>query len=407
MIVSKSLTGGTIVGVLALLLGACGHSEVSDQSQQQVAIAATSGQVAAGQPEGAIELSAEAVRNQGIQVQTVARRRLLERKVFPASIEEAANRSGTVSMPVSSRVQQINVDIGDSVDRGQVLAVLTSSELGTAKADLLSAKSRLLASQARLIAARRQSERESYLFGRGISSEREKQEAQAQLASAQADFAAAQAAIDAAKARLLAFGMTNQEINQGDITPRLYARSATDGRIIQRKARVGQVVQPGEALFSISDLSEVWVVLKVFQSELGRLRVGDSVRFTVRGLSNRDVNGRVVRISEALDPQTRTADVRVVIPNRGRQLKPGMLVQAEVDLGSASREVLAIPDKALYEVAGKQIVFVRESATRFRPRSVTVGSRAGQYVEVRSGLKPGDAIVVEGGFVLKSELLKS
>ncbi|MBW4696951.1 MAG: efflux RND transporter periplasmic adaptor subunit [Aphanocapsa lilacina HA4352-LM1] len=398
----------------AVALTACATAEADKQAKEAAAAADTAqADKTAFQSSGerTIELSPEAVRNQAIQVATVSRRRVSERKVFPASVEEAATRSGTVSMPVGSRVQQINVDIGDSVRKGQVLAVLTSSELGGAKADLLSAKASLLASQARLIAAKRQSDRETYLAGRGISSQREQQEAQAQLASAQSEFAGAQSAIEAAKARLLAFGLTEEEINRlqrgNDITPRLSARSSVNGQVILRKARVGQVVQPGEALFTISDLSEVWVVLKVFQSELGRLHVGDSVRFTVRGLGNTEVQGRVVRIGEALDPQTRAADVRVVIPNRDRKLKPGMLVQAEVDLGGSSREVLAVPDKALYDVGGKQVVFLRESTTRFMPREVQLGTRVGEYVEVTGGLKPGDAVVVEGGFVLKSEMLKS
>lgn len=249
----------------AVVLTACGTAEADKQTKEAAAAADTAqADKTALQSSGekTIELSPEAVRNQAIQVATVSRRRVSERKVFPASVEEAATRSGTVSMPVGSRVQQINVDIGDSVRRGQVLAVLTSSELGGAKADLLSAKASLLASQARLIAAKRQSDRETYLAGRGISSQREQQEAQAQLASAQSEFAGAQSAIEAAKARLLAFGLTEEEINRlqrgNDITPRLSARSSVNGQVILRKARVGQVVQPGEALFTISDLSEVW-----------------------------------------------------------------------------------------------------------------------------------------------------
>ncbi len=392
---------------LALLVGC---SDKAADANKDLAIAATAQQNKRA-ADGSIELSEEAVRNQALKVETVSRRRLFERKVFPASVEESANRSATVSMPVASRVQQVNVDIGTSVRTGQVLAVMTSSELGGAKADLLSAKAALLGARARQINAKRQFDRETYLAGRGISSQREKQEAQAALTGTQSEYAAGEAALEAAEARLLAFGLTEGEIlnleNNRDITPRLYARSAANGQIVQRKARVGQVVQPGEPLFTIADLSEVWVVLKVFQSELSRLRIGDSVIFTVRGLANESVRGRVVLISEALDPQTRAADVRVVIPNRDRKLKPGMLVQAEVNFGGNSREVLAIPDKALYEVEGKQVVFLRETMTRFKPREVKLGARTGEFVEVRSGLKAGDPIVVEGGFVLKSEMLKS
>lgn len=403
--IRRFLQVGIAVGSLTLLV-ACGGGEEPQATADQKAEAATPART-----DAVIELSPEAVRNQGIKIDTVNRRRATESKVFPASVEEAANLSANISVPISSRVQEIKVDIGTSVTSGQVLAYLASSELGTAKADLLSAEANLLASESSLIAARQQNEREIYLAGRGISSQREKQESQSQLVAAQARFAGSKAAIKAAEARLLAFGLTETEVTRlekgENITPRLAVRTPIGGRVIQRKVRVGQVVQPGESLFTVSNLSEVWVILKVFQTDLGRLRVGDDVRFTIRDIGNRTVRGRVLLLSETLDPQTRTADVRVVIPNPERKLKPGMLVQAEVDLGGGSREVLAVPDKALYEVDGKQVVFVRESLTRFRPRTVTIGARTGSYTEITGGLRSGEPIVVDGGFVLKSEMLKS
>ncbi|MBC7879986.1 MAG: efflux RND transporter periplasmic adaptor subunit [Anaerolineae bacterium] len=360
-------------------------------------------------PADTVELSPESLRNQALRVETVGRRQITDHKVFPASIEEAANRSSTVSVPIAGRIQQISVDVGSRVRAGQIVATLNSTELGSAKADLLSAKANLLAVKSRLLVSKSQSQRESYLAERGISSQREKQEAQVQLSSAQAQYEGAKTAIQAAEARLLALGLVESEVSQlingKDITPRLYARSPVAGQVLVRKARVGQVVQPGEALFNIADLSEVWVVLKVFQSDLGRLQVGDRVRFSVRG--EQTVNGRVLLVSDTLDPQTRTADVRVVIPNPDHKLKPGMLVQAEVDFGGSSREVLAIPEQAIYEVNGKRVVFIREAMARFVARPITVGNRIGTYVEVLSGLKAGEAIVVEGGFVLKAELLKS
>lgn len=397
-----------ILGAAVGLLGACGSSQTASTPEEK-AEAATAQKVKA--EDNSIELSAEAARSQALRVVNIGRRRISESKVFPASIEEAANRSSTVSAPVAGRVQQVNADIGSRVATGQVMAVLASTELGTAKAGLLAAKADLLAARSRQIAARQQSQRESYLAGRGISSQREKQEAQAQLASAEAEYAGAQTEIEAAEARLLALGMTTGEVSKlgrgADITPRLYARSPMSGLVLKRGARIGQVVQPGEALFTISDLSEVWVVLKVFQSDIGRLQVGDRVRFKLNNQGKQTVSGKVVLVSEILDPQTRAADVRVVIPNRERLLKPGMLVQAEVDLGGSSREVLAVPEQAIYEIRGKQVVFVRETTTRFSARPIQTGTRLGQYVEVTSGLKPRDPVVVEGGFVLKAELLKS
>jgi len=387
-------------------LTACGGTT------QEAAQGETKKEVVATAPKTtrSIELSPEAVKNQGFQVSPASVRRTTERKVFPASVEEAADRSASISAPIPARVQKIWVDIGTPISSGQTLLTLASSELGTAKASLLEAKAQRLAAQAQQITAQKLVERERYLSGRGISSLQEKQEAEADLASTRADLAGAEANIQAAEARLLAFGLTMGEIQKllggGDISPNLSVRSPIGGRVIQRKVRVGQVVQPGEPLFTISNLDQVWIILKVFQTDVGRLQVGDRVRFTLRGFGNQETTGKVLLIGESLDPETRTVDVRVVIPNPDRKLKPGMLLQAEVDLGGGSRSVLTVPDKALYEVNGEQVVFIRDAVTRFSPRTVKLGQRTGDYVEVLSGLSAGDAVVVEGGFVLKSELLK-
>ena len=398
-----------LVGVLTGFLAACGGEKPEAATgQTEQAVAATT---AVKPEEGVVELSPEAVRNQALKVDTVSRRLVSDRKVFPASVEEAEPLASKVSAPVSARILSLDVEIGDYVKRGQVVATLTSTELGSAKADLLAAKARMLAVRSKLIVAQQRSRQEDYLAERGISSKREKQEAEAQLASAKAEYESALALIEASEARLLALGLTEPEVKQivrgGDITPRFYVRSAVDGYVLRHMVRRGEVVQPGETVFDISGLTEVWVILKVFQSDLGRLQEGDQVRFTVRSQGNRTVTGKVVRVSDYLDPQTRAGDVRVVIPNPDRRLKPGMLLQAEVNFGSSSREVLAVPEKAVYEVKGKSVVFVRETTTRYVARPIETGNRIGEFVEITGGLKSGEPVVVEGGFVLKAELLKS
>ncbi len=406
----QRLVVGSILSVISLLVIGCSSQETAKPAVDGKALAATV-EPKAKTVGGAIDLTPAAVQTQGIEVAMISRRSAMEQRIFPASVEAAANRSASISVPIPSRIQGVLVDLGTRVSQGQTVLALTSSELGSAKAEFLAAKANMLASKTQVITARQLVKREKFLVGRGISALQEQQRAEAQLASAEAALAGTEASMEASEAQLLALGLTESEISSlkrgQNISPALAARSPISGQVIQRNVRVGQVVQPGEPLLTVANLDEVWIILKVFQSDIGRLRVGDQVKFTLRDLAAQTISGRVLLISETLDPETRTADVRVVVPNGNRQLKPGMLLQAQVQLNANSAAQLAVPERAVYDVEGQPTVFVRETATRFRPQKVKLGAKNGAYIEVVSGLKTGDPVVVEGGFLLKSEMLKS
>jgi cobalt-zinc-cadmium efflux system membrane fusion protein len=156
-------------------------------------------------------------------------------------------------------------------------------------------------------------------------------------------------------------------------------------------------------LFTVADLSTVWVQAEVYEKDLGRLRVGQPAFITVDTYPNEQFTGRVTYISDFLDPQTRTAKVRCEVPNGGIRLKLDMF--AGVSLPTTfSRHALAVPAGAIQTVGDRTVVFVRKAPTKFEPRWVTAGNTVKDFVEITNGLNGGEAVVKAGSFHLKSIL---
>jgi RND family efflux transporter MFP subunit len=175
---------------------------------------------------------------------------------------------------------------------------------------------------------------------------------------------------------------------------------------MERKVSVGTVVSSGDPLFTIANLSSLWLIAAVNEADMARVKPGQQVELTVRAFGDRKFTGRVLQLGERLDPNTRTLQVRVLVPNPQGLLKPEMFATAKF-AAVAERPVIQLPAAAVQELKGKQVVFVQSAAGAFVPQEVRTGITAEGKVEVVSGLQPGTPVVVSGAFLLKSELLKS
>ena len=175
--------------------------------------------------------------------------------------------------------------------------------------------------------------------------------------------------------------------------------------VIDRKATAGTVVTTGQEFFRIADPRSLWLIAAVNESDLPALRIGQNVRVTVRAYEGRAFNGRILRLGEQLDPETRTLKVRVQVPNPGTLLKPGMFASVDVQRES-SRTALFISGAAVQDVNGQSAVFVETKPGTFAVRPVLLGQTRDGNVEVTSGLQAGDRVVTKGSFILKSQLLK-
>lgn len=211
--------------------------------------------------------------------------------------------------------------------------------------------------------------------------------------------------LDAAAERLKQWGVPEKEIarleSSGQVQQELEFDSPVSGYITERNALPNMTVQPETRLYTITDLSSVWVQAQVFQNDIGRIKTGDLATLTVDTFPGRVFRGRVDFIYPQLDMQTRTGNVRIVFSNPDLRLKPGMFVNVllKVPLGKQ----LVIPASAVLQSGTRQIVFVDRGEGYLEPREVQLGARAGDDFIVLSGLKEGEKIVVSANFLIDSE----
>lgn len=217
--------------------------------------------------------------------------------------------------------------------------------------------------------------------------------------------AGATSLLDAAAERLKQWGVPQREIERlessSQVQQELEVDSPVSGYITERNALPNLTVQPETRLYTIADLSTVWVLAQFFQNDLARIKAGDAATLTVDTFPGRTFNGRVDFIYPQLDMETRTAKVRIVFPNPALQLKPGMFVNVSLKVPMGKQ--LVVPASAALQSGTRQIVFVDHGEGYLEPREVELGGRAGDDFVVVKGLKEGEKVVVSANFLIDSE----
>jgi cobalt-zinc-cadmium efflux system membrane fusion protein len=303
----------------------------------------------------------------------------------------------------AGRVEQVTKNLGDSVEAGDVVALVQSSEFGEAQAGFLEARARLdLAGQTL--------DREKQLHERKVTS-------QADYLTAGSELASAEASVAAARKRLQLFGLAEDRIEafvaaDSDASfGQLALASPLAGMVIEQNVVRGQFVGAGDKLYRIADLSRVWVWCDLYESDLAvlheRIASGAAVQAEVHaGAFPQTVfRGTLDLIGSQLDRQTRTLKVRVVVDNPDGRLKPGMFVRATLGL-DGERAVLRVPAASVLSDAGRQFVFAKLTEELWIRRDVTVGPTRDGFIEVPHGLNDGDVVASRGAFMFKSEVLK-
>lgn len=294
-----------------------------------------------------------------------------------------------VVSPIAARVSRLLAATGDRVRQGGALAEIQSIDLGKARAEHASASAR--AELARQALARKRG-----LVEERIAPQRELQEAEAEAAAAEAALRSAAVALDALGAS-----------GSRDPGSRLTLRSPISGIVIERTAVLGQATDPARPLFRIGDLSRLWLTVHVFERDAVRVRIAAPASVTFPALPGREFQGTVTLIGRQVDTSSRTIPVRVQMKNEEGTLRPGMSATAKLSLGEAGARVVAVPAGALQRLSESWCVFVPRAQGEFEIRRVGRGRDLGGEVEVVSGLKAGENVVVEGAFLLKAEADKS
>jgi len=296
-------------------------------------------------------------------------------------------RIAEVGSRISGRVKEVKVIEGTKVKHGDMLATLESAELGKAQAEIfaIAAKTQM---------AERDKQRKSKLLSEGIASQRA-----ADLAAQELSITSAE--LRAAKQRVQALGGADKsELGVMSLT------APIEGDVVRVRVFRGQAVEPSYTAFTIADRSTLWVRLSVFEGEVINVRMGDSVEIASQVTPDEVLTGTVTFVSTVLDPVTRSAEVRVVVPNEAGKLRVGQAVNARIRPSAARKRALAIPRKAMVQVDGKPTVFVEVADRSVMPRTIEIGAQGPDFVEVRKGLEEGERIVTEGVFALKAELFR-
>ena len=342
--------------------------------------------------ENAIHLTEDMVRDLRISTAVVVERPGAGEVTALGEVVADQARYAEVATPTAGQVVRVLVETNGSVGRGTPLAQLRSTELGRARADLLSA-------EARRDLARQTLDRKRTLADERIVALREVQEAEAA-------FRAADAEVRAATGSMQALGVSGDAVPPGGDSSLFYLRSPIAGRVLDRHAVLGQYADPATALFIVADLSRVWVMAQVFERDAVNVTVGSTAHVTVAALPGQEFDGGVALVGRQVDPGSRTVPVRVELTNPAGTLRPGMSASARLEVAGQSRTILAVPAAALQRVGERWLAFVPRAQYDYEMRPVGRGRDLGTDVEVVSGLKAGETVVVEGAFLLKAEAEK-
>lgn len=341
--------------------------------------------------EDLIKLSADELKQAAVRVDPLAETALQERFDVTATVHANEDRFAHVAPRVPGRLVRVHAKLGDHVKAGQTLAMLDSVEVGESHAAYLQALSEANVS-------RTAHERATRLHKEEVIPAKEYQRIRA-------DFEKAQAALRAAADRLRLLGTTPRgEVGQAAVST-YPLTSPNSGTVVEKHAVLGELAKPDTSLFTIADLSVVWVEADVAEKDLGRIRVGAPAVVTVAAYPSEQFGGRVTYVGGILDKTTRTARSRIEVPNPAGRLLPGMFASASIQSGKSAM-VLAVPEAAVTLIQGLPTVFVEEAAG-FEARSVELGERSGGNVVVKAGLKAGELVVVQGVYALKARKLKS
>jgi len=343
--------------------------------------------------EGRVRMSPELQRQNGVVVGPAKRERIAGIISATGKVEANADRIAHVSPRIPGKIVTVKSSLGDGVAAGQVLATLDSVELGEALG-------RYRQSQTKLALAQASMERVKALVEKKIAARKD-------ILQAETDFKTAQTELHTDEERLALYGVNSSELKgDGHRRTLLPVRSPISGIITEKHAIVGELADPSKSLYTIADLSSVWVMVDINEKDLARIHRGQAAAVTVGAFPDLRLKGRITYIADLVDQGSRTVKARIEVPNSGRKLKPEMFATVELALAADAPPVLAVAEEALQELDGKRVLFVLEEKDEFAPRPVQTGRSANGMVEVVSGLKEGDPYAVKGAFILKSELKK-
>jgi RND family efflux transporter MFP subunit len=320
-----------------------------------------------------VQLTPQRLQSIGVKLGTAQMRAVSNDIRVTGNVEVDERQLATVQLRFPGWIRQVFVDATyDYVHEGQPLFTIYSPDLVTTEKEYLLARENQLKLKQSSVA--------------GVA-------------------ASADTLVSAARERLQQWEVPQSEIAKLESTGKpitdLTINSPVSGYVTERNVLPNMYVQPESKLYAVAGLSTIWVYAQVFQTDIGRIKPGDAATITVDSYPGKTFKGRVDSILPQVDMNTRTARVRLVFPNPGLLLKPGMFVN--VELKAPAGKGVTLPASAVFHSGTRNLVFVNQGEGRFEPREVDLGSRVGDDVLVLKGIKAGESVVISANFLIDSE----
>lgn len=395
-----------LVFILSLALTGCGFSESQpskgapaaqkkaahgddddhDHKKEDGAKSSAAGKAPADDHERGLKLSEAEARQAGIVVEAIQLGQIAGQLTLTANIAANQDRIAHITPRVEGQIIEVRANLGDHVKAGQSLAVIDSIQMGEARAEYRRAQSELKLADTSFTRIDR-------LYKDEVVPMR-------QWLEAKSVYERAQASAEAASGKLRMLGGLP---DSGGSSFRVAAPFA--GVVIEKDAVLGELAKPDHSMFTVADLSSVWIEADVAEKDIGKLISGAPAAVTVPAYPDDVFKGRVSYIARILDRETRTVKARIEVPNTAGKLRIDMYAQAVVGHRGV-RDALILPGDAVVMVGGRPVVYV-ETTDGFEARPVELGERLAGRVVVASGLKAGEKVAVAGAYALKSRELKS
>jgi membrane fusion protein, heavy metal efflux system len=377
MNLKKYCVAAAFVGVIVSGLSACKHS------------AKASGAAAAAADPLKVRVTPEL--SQYIKTGNPQWQEVTVQQKVAARVETDASRVARIGSPVEGRITQVLVYEGQRVHEGQVLAMLHSNALSDTQFAFVKAFS-----QARL--AEQSAERARQLVQSDVIGKAELQKREAEVLQNATEVASL-------RAQLHGLGMSESAIQKLESTRKLNSEypliASISGTVIERKVTIGQVVQPADLAFQVADLSNLWFVAEIPEEQSGSLAVGKTVIATIPAQPGESVTGKLTFVSPVVNPETRTVQARMNLPNPNGVFKPDML--ASMTFENRPEKGLTVPTTAVVREDNKDNVFVQTAPNEFRLREVELGAEVADRRVVVSGLAAKDTVVLDGAFHLNNK----
>lgn len=355
-----------------------------------------------------VTLSAQAQAEQKIEVAPVELGTAVVSQRAKGHIALPDNATWRVGVLAEGRVEKVYFNLGDSVQKGQVLARMHSHDVHEARAAYANAVAERTRLQAAEALAEKNYDRSQRLYKLKAESVSQVETAKQELVNAQSATREADNDVRREQAHMeeILGIKSDAPANGSDDADLIPIKAPASGRILQKNVTPGSTISTSTDAFVIGDLSRLWMLASVDAATLPKLHIGQTATVTLPDVPDATYAGKITNLGQEFDPVTRLMQVRIEIRSPDNRLRPEMLASAEFATGAGIPAVL-VPQEAIQQVNGQDVVFVRVASNRFRVQTVQTGENVRGNVRILQGLKPGQQVITHGSFLAKSQLLKS